>query len=73
MPQRQLMIEGRKLTVYDEGDPAGPAILIHHGTPAAGPPYFGWVEDVNARGARLVGYDRARVRRIDGRRRAHSW
>jgi len=58
VPQRQLMIEGRELTVYDEGDPAGPAILIHHGTPAAGPPYVGWVEDVNARGARLVGYDR---------------
>jgi pimeloyl-ACP methyl ester carboxylesterase len=52
------MIDGRELTVYDEGDPDGPAILIHHGTPAAGPPYSEWVEDVTARGARLVGYDR---------------
>lgn len=52
------MIEGREFTVYDEGDPAGPAILVHHGTPAAGPPYSKWVDDVNARGARLVAYDR---------------
>ena len=44
--------------MYDEGDPAGPAILVHHGTPAAGPPYAGWVEDAGARGARLIAYDR---------------
>jgi pimeloyl-ACP methyl ester carboxylesterase len=56
--ERQLAIGGRRLTIYDEGDPDGPAILIHHGTPAAGPLYSGWVEDANARGARLVGYDR---------------
>ena len=56
--QRQLAIGSREFTVYDEGDPAGPAILIHHGTPAAGPPYSGWVEDANARGARLIAYDR---------------
>jgi pimeloyl-ACP methyl ester carboxylesterase len=58
MAQRQLIIEGRELTVYDEGDPAGAAILVHHGTPAAGPPFAGWVEDASARGARLIGYDR---------------
>lgn len=52
------MVRGRELTVYDEGDPAGAAILVHHGTPAAGPPYSGWVEDVSARGVRLVAYDR---------------
>jgi pimeloyl-ACP methyl ester carboxylesterase len=56
--QRQLAIEGRELTVYDEGDPAGPAILVHHGTPGAGPPYADWVKDANARGARLIAYDR---------------
>jgi hypothetical protein len=37
--QRQLAIGSRKFTVYHEGDPVGPAILIHHGTPGAGPPY----------------------------------
>jgi pimeloyl-ACP methyl ester carboxylesterase len=56
--QQQLTIDGRELTVYDEGDPAGPAILVHHGTPAAGAPYPGWVEDASARGARLIAYDR---------------
>jgi pimeloyl-ACP methyl ester carboxylesterase len=58
MAQRQLIIAGRELTVYDEGDPAGAAILVHHGTPAAGPLFAGWVEDAGARGARLIGYDR---------------
>jgi pimeloyl-ACP methyl ester carboxylesterase len=56
--QRQVAIESREFTVYDEGDPVGPAILVHHGTPAAGPPYAGWVKDANARGARLIAYDR---------------
>ena len=58
MARRQLIIDGRELTVYDEGDPAGAAILVHHGTPAAGPPFAGWVQDASARGARLIGYDR---------------
>ena len=56
--QRQLAIGSRELTVYDEGDPVGPTILIHHGTPGAGPPYSDWVEDAKARGARLIAYDR---------------
>jgi pimeloyl-ACP methyl ester carboxylesterase len=56
--QRQLVIDGREFTVYDEGDPAGPVILVHHGTPGAGPPYAGWVKDASARGARLIAYDR---------------
>jgi pimeloyl-ACP methyl ester carboxylesterase len=58
VPQRQITVAGRELTVYDEGDPAGPAILVHHGTPGAGPPYSAWVEDAAARGARLVCFDR---------------
>jgi pimeloyl-ACP methyl ester carboxylesterase len=56
--ERQIAIDSREFTVYDAGDPAGPAILVHHGTPAAGPPYSGWVSDANARGARLIAYDR---------------
>ena len=56
--QRQLAIGDRELTVYDEGDPGGPVILVHHGTPAAGPPLSGWVQDAAARGARLLAYDR---------------
>jgi pimeloyl-ACP methyl ester carboxylesterase len=56
--QRQLAIGSREFSVYDEGDPGGPAILVHHGTPGAGPPYSGWVEDAKRRGARLIAYDR---------------
>jgi pimeloyl-ACP methyl ester carboxylesterase len=56
--QRQLAIGSRQVTVYDEGDPAGPAILIHHGTAGAGPPYAAWAQDAKARGARLIAYDR---------------
>lgn len=44
--------------MYDEGEPSRPAILVHHGTPAAGPPHVGWVQDAAARGARLIAYDR---------------
>ena len=44
--------------MYDEGDSSGPVILVHHGTPAAGPPHVEWVQDAAARGARLVAYDR---------------
>jgi pimeloyl-ACP methyl ester carboxylesterase len=56
--RRQLGIGSREFTVYDEGDPVGPAVLIHHGTPGAGPPYSGWVKDAKARGARVIAYDR---------------
>jgi hypothetical protein len=52
MAQRQLIIDGRELTVYDEGDPTGAAILVHHGTPAAGPLFAGWVQDAGGRGVR---------------------
>lgn len=58
MATREVAIGSREFTVYDEGDPSGPAILVHHGTPGAGPPYPGWVEDATARSARLIAYDR---------------
>lgn len=58
MPRVELTVDGRQLSVYDEGDRDGPAILSHHGTPLAGPPFPPWVQDVSARGARLISYDR---------------
>jgi pimeloyl-ACP methyl ester carboxylesterase len=58
VPSRDLDIGGRVVTVFDDGDPDGPAILCHHGTPAAGAPFAGWVQDVTARGARLISYAR---------------
>jgi pimeloyl-ACP methyl ester carboxylesterase len=56
---QQLRLGDRELTVYDEAGNDGPVILVHHGTPGAGPPYHGWVRDAAARGARLVAFDRA--------------
>ena len=50
--------DGRTLRVREDGDPAGPAILFHHGTPMAGTLYAAHVGDARARGARLVAYDR---------------
>ena len=48
----------RQLCVYDAGDPAGPAILYHHGTPSSGLLDEPWIEDARGRGARLIGFDR---------------
>jgi pimeloyl-ACP methyl ester carboxylesterase len=58
MSSRELTIAQRSFTVYEDGDPSGPAILFHHGTPGAGGPYPTWVDDARQRGARLVSYDR---------------
>jgi pimeloyl-ACP methyl ester carboxylesterase len=58
MGQHQVAVDDRKLTVCDQGDPGGPSIPVDHGAPWAGPPYAGWVRDANARGARLIAYDR---------------
>jgi len=50
--------DGRTLNVHEAGDPAGPMILYHHGTPMNGALFAAWAQDAAARGARLVGYDR---------------
>jgi pimeloyl-ACP methyl ester carboxylesterase len=50
--------DGRALRVREDGDPAGPAILMHHGTPMAGTLYAAHAADARARGARLIAYDR---------------
>jgi pimeloyl-ACP methyl ester carboxylesterase len=59
MTERDLIVGGgRTLHVYDEGDPSGPLVLAHHGTPSAGLLRNSWIEEAAARGLRLVGYDR---------------
>jgi hypothetical protein len=59
MEQRAIRTpDGRQLRVYDAGDPAGPAILYHHGTPSSGLLDDPWIEDARGRGARLLGFDR---------------
>lgn len=58
MAIRELQIRDRAVTVYDEGHEDGPVILWHNGTPAGPEPFGPWVDDVLARGARLVSYAR---------------
>ncbi|MEO8291337.1 MAG: alpha/beta fold hydrolase, partial [Gaiellaceae bacterium] len=58
MPEHRLPSDGRILCVVEEGDPGGPAILCHHGTPGSRLLWRGLVEDAGTRGIRLLGYDR---------------
>ena len=50
--------DGRSLEVHEEGDPAGLAVIVHHGTPMSGLQYAPHVELAREQGIRLVGYDR---------------
>ena len=50
--------DGRRLAVYESGDPAGQAVVAIYGTPSGGTPYPRHGEDARARGIRLVTYDR---------------
>jgi pimeloyl-ACP methyl ester carboxylesterase len=50
---------GRSVTVYDAGDPAGRPILFHHGTPSSGKPFAPHITLAQKRGIRLLSYDRA--------------
>jgi pimeloyl-ACP methyl ester carboxylesterase len=51
--------DGRTLHVYDDGDPDGYPIVVHHGTPGSGLLYGPEIEDAREKGLRLIGYDRA--------------
>jgi pimeloyl-ACP methyl ester carboxylesterase len=50
--------DGRTLRVHEAGDPAGLPVVYHHGSPGSGLLYGPWIEDAEARGIRLLGYDR---------------
>lgn len=50
--------DGRVLAVMEGGDPAGPAVVVHHGTPMSRLLYGPNLADAEARGLRLIGYDR---------------
>jgi pimeloyl-ACP methyl ester carboxylesterase len=50
--------DGRALRVVEAGDPAGAAVIVHHGTPGAGLIYEPWHVDAAARGIRLISYFR---------------
>ena len=51
--------DGRVVHVYDDGDPAGPLLVYHHGTPLSGLLPSLWVQVAQAEGVRLVSFDRA--------------
>lgn len=50
--------DGRKIRVNEAGQPNGVPVLVQRGTPQSGLLYHGWVEDAQARGIRLIGYER---------------
>jgi pimeloyl-ACP methyl ester carboxylesterase len=51
--------DGRTIAVHEGGDPAGAAIVVHHGTPSCGLLHASWTASAAERGLRLVGLDRA--------------
>jgi pimeloyl-ACP methyl ester carboxylesterase len=51
-------VDGRDLAVLDAGDESGPAVIGSHGTPGSALIWRGVVEDAEARGMRVIGYDR---------------
>ena len=51
--------DGRRLHVYDGGDPTGELVIAHHGTPSAGLLAGDWDAEARASGVRLVSFDRA--------------
>ena len=50
--------DGRTLGVHEAGDPAGLPVVFHHGSPGSGLLYDRWIENAEAQGIRLLGYDR---------------
>jgi len=50
--------DGRKIRIIEAGQPDGVPILVHHGTPGSRLLYPPWVKDAEARGIRLISYER---------------
>jgi pimeloyl-ACP methyl ester carboxylesterase len=56
--EHTVSVGGRRLAVLDGGHEGGPAVFVSHGTPSSGLLWKGSLEDAEARGLRLLGYDR---------------
>jgi pimeloyl-ACP methyl ester carboxylesterase len=56
--EHRVPVDGRTLAVLEAGDESGRAVVAIHGTPGSGLPWRGLVEDAEARGIRLLAYDR---------------
>jgi pimeloyl-ACP methyl ester carboxylesterase len=50
--------DGRKLHVVEAGKAGGVPVLVHNGTPGSARLHVSWIEDAEARGIRLLSYDR---------------
>jgi pimeloyl-ACP methyl ester carboxylesterase len=50
--------DGRELRILEAGDPTGPVVIVHHGSPGSRVLYRPWAEDAAERGLRLIGFDR---------------
>jgi pimeloyl-ACP methyl ester carboxylesterase len=50
--------DGRVLAMREAGDPEGPAVVAHHGSPGAGTLFRTEIESAERRGLRLISYDR---------------
>jgi pimeloyl-ACP methyl ester carboxylesterase len=56
--EHRVPVDGRVLAVLEAGDESGPAVVAIHGTPGSGLIWRGLAEDAQARGIRLLAYDR---------------
>jgi pimeloyl-ACP methyl ester carboxylesterase len=50
--------DGRRLRVLDAGPPGGVPVVVHHATPGGRLLFGDWTADAEARGLRLIAYDR---------------
>ena len=56
--EHRVQVDGRTLAVLEAGDESGHTVVASHGTPGSGLLWRGLIEDVEARGIRLLAYDR---------------
>jgi pimeloyl-ACP methyl ester carboxylesterase len=56
--EHRVPVDGRILAVLEAGDESGHAVVAIHGTPGSGLIWRGLAEDAEARGIRLLAYDR---------------
>jgi pimeloyl-ACP methyl ester carboxylesterase len=56
--EHRVSVDGRTLAVADAGNESGPAVVVNHGTPGSRLLWRELIEDAEARGMRLIGYDR---------------
>lgn len=57
--QHLTLPDGRRLRYRSAGDPSGPLVVHHHGTPSSGALLPDWQADAERQGLHLVGVDRS--------------